>query len=77
MKFSSLSKQAKSIVDRRGGTDALKRDAAELQEILKSKGSAREKAKSAMDALKEPARSSSSRSHPRTDPTTDHAREVA
>jgi hypothetical protein len=77
MKFSRLADRAKQVIDQRGGTDALKGDVTELREIAKRKGSARDKAKAAVDALKEPGRSSSSRSHPRTDPTTDHARDAA
>lgn len=54
MDFKKLSKQAKKIVDQRGGTEALKQDAQELQNIAKSKGSMSDKAKKAADALKEP-----------------------
>ncbi|MBJ7520700.1 MAG: hypothetical protein JHC84_13470 [Solirubrobacteraceae bacterium] len=54
MNFKTLQKQAKKIIDQRGGTDALKQDAQELQNIAKGKGTMSEKAKKAADALKEP-----------------------
>lgn len=54
MDFKKLSKQAKKIVDQRGGTGALKQDAQELQRIAKGKGSMSEKAKRAAEALKTP-----------------------
>lgn len=54
MDFKKLTNQAKKIVDQRGGTESLKQDAQELQNIAKSKGSMSDKAKKAADALKEP-----------------------
>lgn len=54
MDFKKLSKQARKMIDQRGGTDALKQDAKELQRIAKGKGSVSEKAKRAADALKTP-----------------------
>jgi hypothetical protein len=51
--FKKLSTQAKDLVEKRGGTDGLKRDAAELTEIAKGKGSLSDKAKAAAAALKE------------------------
>jgi hypothetical protein len=51
--FKKLSTQAKDLVEKRGGTDALKQDAAELAEIAKGKGSISDKAKAAAAALKE------------------------
>jgi len=52
--FKKLSTQAKGLVEKRGGTDSLKKDAAELSEIAKGKGSLSEKAKAAAAALKDP-----------------------
>jgi hypothetical protein len=49
-----LTDQAKKIVEKRGGTDALKEDADELKDIAKGKGSLKDKAKAAGDALKDP-----------------------
>ena len=54
MNFKNLASQAKKVVDKRGGTDALKQDLSELQNIAKGKGSVSEKAKEAAAALKEP-----------------------
>jgi len=46
--------KAKETVEKRGGTDALKEDAQELKSIAKGKGSLKDKAKAATDAVKEP-----------------------
>jgi hypothetical protein len=54
MNLKKLADQAKKVVDKRGGTDALKADLSELQTIAKGKGSASEKAKAAAAALKQP-----------------------
>ena len=54
MKLGKLGAKAKEMVDKRGGTDALKQDAQELKEIAGRKGSLKEKAKAAGDALKKP-----------------------
>jgi hypothetical protein len=52
--FRSLVDQAKKVVNKRGGTDALKEDAEELKDIAKSKGSLADKAKEAGEAVKDP-----------------------
>jgi hypothetical protein len=52
--FRRLADQAKKIVDKRGGTDALKEDADELKDIATGKGSVKDKAKAAGEAIKEP-----------------------
>jgi len=49
-----LTDQAKKIVEKRGGSDALKEDADELKDITKGKGSLKDKAKAAAEALKDP-----------------------
>ena len=49
-----LTDQAKKIVDKRGGTDAAKEDAEELADIAKGKGTMKDKAKAAGQAIKEP-----------------------
>jgi hypothetical protein len=49
-----LADQAKKVVDKRGGTDALKEDAEELKDIASGKGSLKDKAKAAGEAIKEP-----------------------
>ena len=52
--FKNLADKAKDLVEKRGGTDALKEDAAELKDIAKGKGSLADKAKAAAAALKDP-----------------------
>ena len=52
--FKRLADKAKQQVDKRGGTDNLKEDAAELKGIAKGKGSLKDKAKAAGKALKDP-----------------------
>lgn len=54
MDFKKLTNQAKLAIDKRGGTDALKADLAGLKEVAQGKGTMKEKAKAAADALKEP-----------------------
>jgi hypothetical protein len=49
-----LTDRAKQLVQKRGGTDALKEDAEELKDIAKGEGSVTDKAKSAVDAVKDP-----------------------
>lgn len=52
--FRRLSDRAKKVVDKRGGTGALKEDMSELKDIAKGKGSLKDKAKAAKDAVKDP-----------------------
>jgi hypothetical protein len=52
--FRRLTDQAKKVIDKRGGTDALKEDAEELRGIAKGEGSLKEKAKEAGKAIKDP-----------------------
>jgi hypothetical protein len=52
--FRKLTEKAKDVVDKRGGTDSLKQDASELRGIAKGKGSLKDKARAAKDALKDP-----------------------
>ena len=52
--FRRLADQAKKLVDKRGGTDALKDDAEELKDIATGKGSVKDKAKAAGEAMKDP-----------------------
>ena len=54
MKIGKLAGKAKDMVDKRGGTDSLKGDAQELKGIAAGKGSLKEKAKAAGQALKKP-----------------------
>jgi hypothetical protein len=52
--FRKLADKAKDQVDKRGGSDALKGDLDELKGIAKGKGSIKDKAKAAGEAIKEP-----------------------
>lgn len=52
--FKRLSDKAKDLIEKRGGTEALKQDAEQLKDIAKGPGSFSEKAKRAADALKQP-----------------------
>jgi hypothetical protein len=52
--FSKLANKAKQIYTERGGAQAAKGDASEVQEILKGEGTFADKAKRAAEALKEP-----------------------
>jgi hypothetical protein len=54
--FKRLQDRAKDVVEKRGGKDALKDDMQELRSIAKGKGSIKEKAAAAKDALKDPGR---------------------
>jgi peptidoglycan hydrolase CwlO-like protein len=54
MDLKRLTNRAKNLVDKRGGTDALKDDLSELKDIAKGKGSMSDKAKAAAAALKDP-----------------------
>ena len=54
MDFTKLANKAKQIYTNRGGAQAAKGDASEVQEILKSEGTLTDKAKRAAEALKEP-----------------------
>jgi hypothetical protein len=53
MKWNQLADKAKKVVDSRGGTDGLKRDADKLREIATGQGTAKEKAQRAADHLKQ------------------------
>jgi hypothetical protein len=53
-RLKGVADKAKEQVDKRGGTDALKEDASELKGIAKGKGSLKDKAKAAAEAVKDP-----------------------
>jgi hypothetical protein len=55
MDLKRLTDRAKQVIDQRGGTERLKQDAERLRTIATGPGTARDKAKAAADALKEPA----------------------
>ena len=52
--FKNIADKAKGLVEKRGGTDSLKEDAAELKDIAKDPGSIGDKAKAAASAVKDP-----------------------
>jgi general stress protein YciG len=52
--FKRLADRAKDVIDKRGGTGALKEDAQELRDIAREKGSLTDKAKAAGEAIKDP-----------------------
>ncbi len=54
MDFQKLARKAQAIYTERGGADAARADATEVENILKSDGTPIEKAKAAAKALKEP-----------------------
>jgi hypothetical protein len=54
MDLRRLTSRAKDMFAKRGGTEAAKQDAQELKDIARSDASMGDKAKQAMDALKEP-----------------------
>ena len=52
--LSSLAERAREMFNKRGGTDAAKEDLQELKDIQAGEGSLSDKAKAAVDALKDP-----------------------
>jgi hypothetical protein len=54
MDLKRIANRAKQLVDKRGGTESLKEDAAELKDIARGEGSASDKAKEAFEAIKDP-----------------------
>jgi len=54
MDLNKLKQQAQDLVQKRGGTEALKEDAEELKDIATGKGSVTDKGKAAVEALKDP-----------------------
>ena len=52
--FRNLTDKAKDVVEKRGGSESLKRDADQLKSIAKGPGTLSEKAKAAASALKDP-----------------------
>jgi hypothetical protein len=54
MDLKGLTDKAKDLVEKRGGSDSLKRDAAELRKIADGPGSLGDKAKAAVAAIKDP-----------------------
>jgi len=63
-RLSRLANKAKEIFNERGGTEAAKGDLQELKDIHARGGSMSDKAKAAVDALKEPGMKGPDRSAP-------------
>ncbi|MGD9573259.1 MAG: hypothetical protein AB7V62_15355 [Thermoleophilia bacterium] len=53
MDIDKITEQAKQIIEDRGGMDALKDDAMELKDIATGEGSLTDKAKAAVEAIKD------------------------
>jgi hypothetical protein len=56
MKLNRFTQMAKDVIDRRGGTDALKEDLQEAKDATRGSGSLTDKAKAAAGAFKQPGR---------------------
>jgi hypothetical protein len=54
MDIGKITDEAKKIVEERGGVDALKKDAEELKDIVEGEGSVTDKAKAAVEAIRDP-----------------------
>jgi hypothetical protein len=54
MGLDDLVDKAKDVIEERGGTDSLKADALELKDIATGEGSITDKAKEAVEAVKDP-----------------------
>lgn len=54
MDFKKIADQAKSAIDDRGGAEGLKEDLSELKDIATGDGSIVDKAKEAVEAIKDP-----------------------
>jgi hypothetical protein len=62
--LSSLADKAREMFNKRGGSDAAKEDLEELKDIQAGEGSLSDKAKAAVDALKDPGTKGPDRSEP-------------
>lgn len=56
MKLNRIADKAKQAIDKRGGMDALKEDLQEVKQAASGRGSLKDKARAAADALKTPGR---------------------
>ena len=54
MRYQRIARIAKEAIDKRGGVEALKQDMQGVADAAKGKGSLKEKAKAAAEALKQP-----------------------
>ena len=67
MDLKRLTDRAKQIIDKRGGTESVKQDADELRGIATGSGSLTDKAKEAVEAVKEPGAAETARPAPPAD----------
>jgi hypothetical protein len=74
MNLKRMADKAKRVIDDRGGTDQLKYDAQRLRGIATGPGTAKEKAKAAGEALKQPSPTATSDSRPEADQQGSQAR---
>jgi hypothetical protein len=72
MDLKRLADRAKQMIDKRGGTESVKQDADELRDIASGSGTLTDKAKEAVEAVKEPGAAET----PRQAPPEDGAREA-
>ena len=54
MNIKAIADKVKNVVQKRGGTDALKEDAGELKDVASSEGSLSDKAREGAEAVKDP-----------------------
>lgn len=54
MNIKDITDKVKNVVQKRGGTDALKEDAGELKDVASGEGSLADKAKQGVEAVKDP-----------------------
>jgi hypothetical protein len=73
--LSSLAEKAREMFNKRGGTQAAKEDLQELKDIHAGEGSLSDKAKEAVDALKDPGTKGPDRSASPDSPPRDPGRE--
>lgn len=68
MKFNRIADKAKQAIDKRGGMDALKEDLQEVKQAATGRGSLKDKARAAADALKTPGKNPSGQPGPGAPP---------
>ena len=56
MNLGKLARQAKKLIDKRGGMESVKEDALEVKEIASEKGGLADKAEDGVEALSDPGR---------------------
>ena len=64
MKLNRIAEKAKQMIDRRGGMESLKEDLQEVKEAATGRGSVKDKARAAADAVKTPGRNAPAEAPP-------------